>query len=172
MTNDIGRLTARSREFTVDGRTYRLHVLRIEDWGEMQRWLDAQQPDPLAVARETIATGEWSLSQQQYLLKTAMELASRPKPRVGTPEAAGMLDSIEGRVEMLYLSVRRGDPAFSRQDAARLFDAMSADDQSAAIEHTEAAAMLDPKAPSPSGPASTTATSASGGNGAASSTTS
>jgi len=126
MNNDIGRLSARPREFTVDGRVYTIHVLRLEDWGEMQRWLDAQHPDPLAVAREAIQSGEWSLSQQQFLLKTGMELASKPRPRVGTPEAQPLLDSIEGRVEMLYLSVRRGDPKFTRADAERRYDAMNA----------------------------------------------
>lgn len=118
--NDLKTLTAQPSPMTVDGETYLTHPLTIEDWGALQAWLDRQHPNPLELVKETIAKGGFNRAQEQYLLEKALEKASKPRTQLGSPEADQLLMSVPGWTQVLYLSIKKGRPGFTEQDAALL----------------------------------------------------
>lgn len=124
MQDDLSTLTAQPRPLVVDGRTYMLHPLNAGDIGALEAWAQAQFPDPLAIAEAALE--RFSIGQQKHLLSAALELSCRPKPKLGTPEIDGLLQSLDGVREVLYRTIVKGDPKFTREAAAALFEALSA----------------------------------------------
>jgi hypothetical protein len=146
--NGISSLTRQPRPLKVAGldETYLLHPLTIDDVGRLQGWIDAQFPDPFAVAQRAIDRGNYTVLQQQYLLKLAMESATQPGHPIGTPEADHLLQSMEGFKELLKLSIRKGKPEFSDEDAQRLFMHCGLADLQAVYAATEVEIVMgDPK---------------------------
>jgi len=123
--NNIATLTAQPQTLAVDGKEYKVYPLTFADLGELQTWVDSQFPDPFAVVSKAMKSGEFNYAQQQYMLSQAIEKATRPKHLLGTPEADELLMSIEGCKKTLVLSIRRGDPTFTEDDADRLFAKMT-----------------------------------------------
>lgn len=124
--NDVATLAGVKRTpLVIGGETYDVYPLTIEDYGELQNWLDTQYPDPLAIAAEEMRLGRFNHPQQQFLLRTAMELKAKARVKIGSPEASEQLQSVEGTTEALYLSIRRGRPSFTREEATALFNRLT-----------------------------------------------
>jgi hypothetical protein len=150
--NDAATVMNRPKPLVVGGREYLLHRLSFDDHGAVQRWLDAQLRNPLTIVREEIAAADYPLEIQKFMLKSAIEIASRNRILVGTPEADALLDTLEGKAEMLRLSIAKGVPDFSHKQAMDLLRQM---DELAREEAAAAADVLrvdeDPKAPAGGG---------------------
>lgn len=99
--------------------------LTLEDLQQLQPWVDAHFPDPFATARDAIAKGNYTIPQQQFMMSEAMKLATEPHSKIGTPGADRVLGSLDGVKEMLKLSIRKGRPEFSDEEAKKLFSSMS-----------------------------------------------
>jgi hypothetical protein len=145
--NDVATLTAQPRALTVDGETYLVHPLTIEEFGQLQGWVDAQFPDPMELAQRAIEGGNYTVAQQQYLMKVAMEMAAKGKRLLGTPDADEKVYSIDGTKEILYFSIRKGRPEFTRADAAALYAKLRVADIERVYSHTNVDMVAaDPKA--------------------------
>lgn len=101
------------------------YPLTLEDLQQLEPWIQSQMPDPFAVARKAIAEGDYTVMQQQFLMDKAMVRATDAPPKVGTPEGDRILGSLEGVKKMLVLSIRKGRPEFSDDEASKLFSSMS-----------------------------------------------
>ena len=144
--NDLSTLNAKGRLLTIDGQSYRLLPLSLADQGDLQTWLNAQHPDPLEYIRGRMEG--FSTEQQKFMIRAAIETASRNQVLLGTPEANALLQSSAGFKEIIYLSIRKGDPNFTREKAAELFATMSAADVMTAFSTADiVGSETDPKAP-------------------------
>lgn len=147
LPSDLGTMTAAARPLVVDGRTYMLHPLTLSDFGQLQVWVDSQFPDPIALVNEAIRAGEFNAVQQQFLYKTALEIAARGHRPIGTPEADAMIRSVHGTKRILLMSISKGDPAFSAADVEALYAKLTIGDLARVYSATEAERVLaDPKA--------------------------
>ncbi len=169
--NDPSTLSARPLQLTVGAESFDLHPFTVDDWAGMQAWVDTQFPDPFDVVCRQIERGrlvvaldgsesraEYPLAQQQFLLKAALEQSVRGRRLVGTPEADDRVRSMEGILEMLKASIRKGRPDFSDDDARRLYKSMTIGHVARVFQATSAELVLsDPKAPTPSGGTTTPA---------------
>lgn len=140
---------ARVRTRTIAGRTFRLHRLSIADFLELEDWVNRQFPDPLGVAQGAIEAGGFTVAQQQYLLREALALACKGRRKLGTPEADEKAMSVEGTLELLYLSLKKGDPAVERAELESLRDLLTPADVLIIMADTDADKVIDPKASSP-----------------------
>ncbi len=130
---------------------YMIHPFVMSDFGLMQVWIDRQFPDPFDNARNVIqsalAAGKpFNVAQEQYLLKTASELAIRAKRLIGTPEADTLLMSLEGALQIMEISIRKGDPTFDQEKAKRLYENMTSADFVKLYQQTQVQYVVsDPK---------------------------
>lgn len=160
--NDLRTLTAQPRPLVVDGETYMVHPLDMNGWGAIQAWLDAQRPDPFDIVKKAIDKGGFTVAQQQYMIKEAIDKAMEPKPLLGSVEADAILLSIPGYTQVLYQSIHKGRPDFTEADAAELAAKLTATDFANVNMSTNLDLMAtDPKAESPSPEARTTGSAAS-----------
>lgn len=144
----VAQLTGQPKKLTAGGKDYLLHPLTIDDLGKLQGWVDGHFPDPFAVIGSAIERGNYTVPQQQYLMQQALALATRPQRLIGTPEADNLLQSTEGIKQLLLLSIRKGQPEFSAEQAAELFMALGLGDIQAAFAATGVGlVMADPKGP-------------------------
>lgn len=118
MDSSIAGLTGQPRPFSANGADYRLHKLDAGDLGKVQAWCDRQRPDPFAVVATQLGIGRFNAAQEKYLLAEAIRQASEPKPRLGSAECGEMITSYEGFAYVFFLSVSKGDPAFTEEKAA------------------------------------------------------
>lgn len=123
--SELTTLTAQPSPMTIDGETYMVHPFDMNDWGELQAWVDRQHPDPFEIVKAAIAKGGFTFAQQQFMLKEALEKASKPKCKIGTVEADELTMSMEGMRQVLFLSIRKGRPGFTEADAADLSTKLS-----------------------------------------------
>jgi hypothetical protein len=171
--NDLASLTGAPKVLRVGGRDYAFHPFAFEDFGYLQEWIDRQFDDPVDLATVAIDRGRlvvrdgkrvrepFPVAQQQAMLRTAQELQTRGRHLLGTPEADEKAQSLEGVKEVVYLSVRKGDPAFTREDADRLYKLMGPGDIARVFQATDVdmAVSGDPKGPpAGTGPTPTEAT--------------
>lgn len=176
MRSDVAALTGQPRTIIVGDQSYDIYPLDLNDVGKLQAWVDRQFPDPLDIAGRAIDRGRvvvgddgaegrepYTMAQQQYLLKIAMESATAGRKLIGTPEADAMVESAAGIMEFLFLSIVKGRPGFTRGDAQAMFRAMSVAQAAGAIDATNVGLVTgsDPKAGTPTldGSATTTTTS-------------
>jgi hypothetical protein len=137
------RLTVRVKE---EVREYLVYPLTVDEFAEFQGWIDAQFPDPFAVASQALAKGDFTVPQQQHILNRAMDLASQPKHPIGTPEADRLLLSFEGSLQMLWKAIRKGRPEFTAEEAKEVRLWMTMVDLQALNTYTGAALLMsDPK---------------------------
>lgn len=141
--------TPRTLRVRVDGedREYLIHPLSIADWAAMQAWVDAQFPQPHEVTAAAIARGNYTVAQQQYLMRIATELAcEHPGHPIGTPEADRLIQSLAGTKELLKIAIRKGRPEFTDAEAERLYLHLTLGQLEALYRDTEAALLMgDPK---------------------------
>lgn len=146
------RLTVKVRG---EAREYQVYPLTVDEFAEFQGWIDAQFPDPFAVASQALASGNFTVPQQQHILNRAMDLASQPKHPIGTPEADRLLLSFEGSLQMLWRSIRKGKPDFSLEEAKEVRMWMTMIDLQALNYYTGAALVASDPKPTPKPPART-----------------
>ncbi len=135
ISNDFATLSGSARPLSVAGTTYHVHPLTLGDYGKLQAWLETQIPDPVAVAVRN-CTADVPISLQKHMISEALAIASKPRLKLGTPEADAIINSFGGVCEVLILSIQKGDPTFSREDAERLFNSMTAADLSRAFTYS------------------------------------
>ncbi len=134
---------------------YLIHPFVISDFGVMQSWIDRQFPDPFDNARGVIAKAledgkPFNVAQEQFLLRTASELAIRSRRLIGTPDADVLMMSLEGALQVIELSIRKGDPTFDKDKARRLYDNMTSADFVKLYQYTQVQYVVsDPKASQP-----------------------
>ena len=146
MQNDLATLNSQPKKLTVDGKSYEIHPLTLNDFAKLQRWVDDQQTDPIDLVMNR--ADQFTPAQHKFMLQTALELASKPKPKIGTEVADELVRSIEGTKELLYLTISKGDPTFSRETAEGVFAKLSMADIARLYRDTDAEKVLsDPKAP-------------------------
>jgi hypothetical protein len=150
--NDPATLTGQPKPVTAGDETRLIYPLDAEGIGRLQAWVDAQFPDPFEVVDRLFQTGRYNTAQQQFLMRTALELSVRGRRLIGTPEADALINSAAGTKFMLFLSISRGDPAFTEADAERFYGKMSAVTVEAARLATDAPMVVGgPKAGTPTG---------------------
>ncbi len=118
---------------TGEVREHLVYPLTIDEIGQLQDWVDRQFPDPIQRTQESIDQARarekpFTVAQEQFLFKAAQELAMRSKYLIGTPEADQLILSVEGTKQLLKASIRKGNPAFTEDDADRLFKGITAAD--------------------------------------------
>jgi hypothetical protein len=147
--NSLPDLSGQPRPLKVrvkdETRIYMVYPLTVDDIASLQCWVDAQFPDPYAVASEAIAKHDFSVTMQQFILNTAMQAATRRNP-IGTPEADRVLFGFEGSLELMKLAIRKGKPDFTDDEAREVRLWMTLADL-AALEQLSGAEMVrsDPK---------------------------
>lgn len=134
--NSIAVLTAQPKKFKVGDKEYQLHPLTIEDLGKLQAWIDSQFPDPFDVVKNAFAKHEYNVAQQQFMMRVALEQASRPKHLIGSPEADELLMSMEGIRQFILISIQKGDPDFTIDDLNELVAKMTSTDIAQAMNST------------------------------------
>jgi hypothetical protein len=167
--NDLATLNGTPKPVTIGGRAYRIHPLTLADHGDVQRWLDEQQEGRVfeALERQT-AKGALPMEILKYLARSALEVLSRNRILVGTPEADELLKTPEGVAEQLYLGIRKGDPQFTRQEAIALVRAENGEALARAVEAADVFGADDPKSPEAGGSSPTGSASRSPSTGGAS----
>lgn len=119
--NDPANVTGKAwSPLTVGGRTYKVYPLTFDDLGELQAWVNSEIPDPFDAVTASPGFARLNVEAQKFAIRCAVELASKGKRRLNSPEAAELVASPEGVMQLLYLMVRRGDPSFTEADAAEL----------------------------------------------------
>ena len=78
------------------------------------------------------------MSQHQFLLRSALELQSKTRRLIGTPEADALMLSSEGLVELLFVCIQPGEPDFTREKARAFFNKLNATRVAQAIAATNA----------------------------------
>lgn len=151
--NDLATLNGKGQTITADGREYRCLPLTLDDHGDLQAWIDTQQLDPFEVVSHQIESRAIPIEVQKFLYRSALELSTRNRVLIGSPEANALLDSAAGEREILYLSIRKGDPTFTRAQAAEVYTQLR---EAARLKALGAADVMrgeadDPKAPTNGG---------------------
>lgn len=148
--NSIASLTRQPVLLKVDGieQAYEIHPLVVDDFGKLQAWIDSQFPDPFVIVDLAIKQGSYTIPQQQFLMQQAFNAASNPKHPIGTPEADRLLQSMAGVLEMLKISIRKGRPEFSDDEAKKLYMHMGLGHLHSVFNATEVSLLMsDPKPP-------------------------
>lgn len=149
--NDLSSLNGKGSTITVDGTEYRLHPLTLDDHGDLQAWVDKQQPDPFVIVAQQIDSGRFSLEVQKFLARSALEVATRNRVLLGSPEADALLATGPGECEIFYLSLRKGDPTMTRERARAVYMQLGAQLRARAVS---AADVIRGDEPDPKAPAS------------------
>ena len=125
--SDLASLTNSPGRVYLGGKQYQIAELTHADLGALLQWARGQFPDPFDVVTEQISKGEYTVAQQQYLMKTALEMSVR-KPTLGSPEIQAELRTPAGISQLLFLAIRKHDPSFTEAEAGKVFNAMTAGD--------------------------------------------
>lgn len=131
--NDIATLTATPRTVKLAGRNYSVRPLTLGDYGKLQAWLESQMPDTLGLVLSHCRDGV-PVPLQKHMISEALQQASRPRIKLGSPEADAMLATMDGAKQMIRLGISRCDPTFDDAAAQALFEQASAEELAAAIQ--------------------------------------
>jgi hypothetical protein len=106
-------MTAAPVQIPIDGRTYYLSPLSDQDFGEFERWVQDRYLD---VAKRNLEglTG----ADRETLLRVSYEKAAGLK--VNSPEALGLMDTVDGASKLLQLALRHRHPEVTFAEAQRL----------------------------------------------------
>lgn len=144
--NDLASLNAKPVTVKSGGKEYQVHPLTIDDHGDVQRWIDDQQETRIfeALERQT-AKGSLPVEIQKYMARSALDILARNRILIGTPEADELLHSVDGKVYLTYLSIKKGDPAFTEADAKALVKREQAEAMARITEAADVIGADDPK---------------------------
>lgn len=147
--NDAATVSATPRRVRIGGEEHALAPLSIADFGALQVWVDSRFGDPFDLVNAEIARHpeRYNPARQQHLFRIALDLARAPKPLIGTPEADELLRTVDGIKEVLFTSIAKAEPGFTRADADRLYGRMTIGDVARIflLTHLDLV-MSDPKA--------------------------
>ena len=155
------QLDSSPRHILIKGRKYPISPLTIHDFlGPLQDWMDQQFPDPFAIAVRQIESGQYNQTQERYLFQLAMDAATKGQRKIGAnAEADAMLQSVAGVMEILYLSISKTDPTFTREAARELHAQLTFADIARVFALTQVDQVIsDPKATPGMTPAGTATT--------------
>ncbi len=122
---NLASLNASPRSVPIGGEVFEVHPLTLNDQGKLQAWLETQLPDPLGLVQAHIDKAKPSMEVSKYLLREALHEASRTRVFLNSPEALPYLNSADGICEILWLSIAKGRPDFTRERAREVFGAMT-----------------------------------------------
>ena len=105
--------------FTVEGHEYRLGVLTVADWGEIEAYLLRDRPDPRVVVKPML--DGLSVEMQREMLGKAYEDA-RLGPHLRMGELDEWLQTVEGAQMKFWFALRKFHPAIQRDEAMVLHD--------------------------------------------------
>ena len=163
IANDLTTMTATPLSLSIGGEAYPMAPLTWSDWGRMQAWVDSQFPDPFEIVKAEIASGDYTVAQQQFLLRAALEQKAKGRRLIGTPDADERIRSLEGTIELLYWSIVKADPTFTREKAEAMGRTLTMGDIVRIHVLTQADQVLsDPKAETGTTTPDGTATTSSG----------
>ena len=106
--------TAAPKPFTINGRTLDFHPLELGDYGAWDRWARTAY---LRSAYDAAAGLDGPA--QRAMLREAQDAASRMY--FGSPRAMGLMMSIEGKLQVLALSLSHGGKPVKPTDTWALF---------------------------------------------------
>lgn len=132
MADSLPTMTAASDEIRIGGVPYRLSPLSFRELAELELWVNRQLPDPKAVAREMIEAGLPDAVAEKVALE-AFRVARQGGVKINSPEAAEILGSPSGAIQVLYHSLKKHQPNLMVADVERLAEAITAEEY-AAIE--------------------------------------
>lgn len=85
---------------------------RLSDLAELQYWIARQIPNPFDLAAWRIQHGKRDREWKQILSMTIDNQQLYP-PEFGSPTAAMLLESAEGSIVQMFISLRRAHPTFT-----------------------------------------------------------
>jgi hypothetical protein len=128
MSANLASLNASPRSIPIGGEVFQVHPLTLADHGKLQAWLETQLPDPLGMVQAYIDRAKPSMEVQKFLLREAVHEASRTRVFLNSPEAIPYLNSPDGIIELLWISIVKGRPEFTREQARDVFGSMTSAD--------------------------------------------
>jgi hypothetical protein len=147
METDLAALTGQPKTIRSGGKEWTFYPLRISHFGALQAWLNDQFPNPVRAAYDM--TEGLPLAVRQHAVAAAVEVAARPKPKLGSAEATGILMSLDGIRQFLGMSLAKGEQPKPEHVAAidELLDVADEATLAEAIRATGVHSLLsDPKA--------------------------
>lgn len=126
MNDSIATLTAQPTRMLLGTKEYEIAPLTWNDFGVIQAWCDRQWPDPLAAVAKHLDTDEFTVEQERYLMRLAVEQATRPKPQLGSPECTDLMRTVKGVAFLVYLAIHKRDPGFTEAMAEQIIREASA----------------------------------------------
>lgn len=115
----ITQIIPRPRLVRLGGREFLASEFRLADLADLQAWLEAESSDPFEDSASTILGGIRDREWKKLLWRIVDESGAWP-PRLGSPDADGLIDSPSGMARQLYLSLRREHPEIDQAEADRL----------------------------------------------------
>ncbi|MFA5041114.1 MAG: hypothetical protein WC464_05730 [Bdellovibrionales bacterium] len=109
----LAKMTAAVSELKIDNITYRISPLRDMDFGEFERWVQDRYMDVALRNLELL-----SEKDREVLIKAAYEKAAALT--ASSPEAIGLMTTVEGAAKLLWLSLRRERPDITIEAAQEL----------------------------------------------------
>jgi hypothetical protein len=137
-------MTAASGQFKIGENTYRIAPLSFAALGELENWVNRQFPDPRAVAKEMIDAGLPDAVAEKVAME-AFRLARQGSVKINSPEAAEVLATPAGAVQVLWLALRKHQPNLLRADVEKMIDEIEPSEYRA-IESFVYGEKSDPKA--------------------------
>lgn len=109
---NLSQMTAAPSELKLGDKTYTIRPLRDVDYGRLEAWV---QDRHIEITKRNLEG--LSESAQEKLLEKAFERASRLT--LTSPEALGLMTSIEGSIKMLHLAVSQDHPEVTTEELFR-----------------------------------------------------
>ena len=116
-------------EVVLGGLPYRVGPLALKEWGEIQAWIKANVPGPVAVALQQLGAARAAgvtvdPGDRASLLREANVQARAWPPRVGTREWWGALDSRAADAAFLKVALARHQPTITAEQCAALAESI------------------------------------------------
>jgi hypothetical protein len=134
MSDSLPDMTAAPVTITIGGTPYRIASLSFSALAELEVWLNRQLPDPRAIAREMIESGLSDAVAEKVALE-AFRVARQGAVKINSPEAAAILGSPAGSIQVLYHALRRHQPGIMVADVERIMDQMTPGEYEAIERH-------------------------------------
>ena len=120
--NDTAAVTKTPTTLELDGQEYILHPLTFRDFGKIDQY---GREELLRATRRSIATeneyrkedGQPPLSESEKRLQWAEAYDSAARVSVMTPQGRAFLSSSEGVMRIVWLSIRKGEPGLTLDEA-------------------------------------------------------
>lgn len=114
----ITSLVPRARRVTLGGEEYRIGEARLSDLADLQAWLDARWPDPLANLRRR--PEGMGLEDYEEALKDAFDAAEAGPPCWGSPRGMAEFAGAEGMIHFAKVALRQHHPELDGEDVVRI----------------------------------------------------